>query len=362
MAVLASPFTTVWSKDSELCNPRIQSPNSQIKLSSNENPYGPSSNAKQAIIDSLAVGNRYPGNIKNELANAIAKNEALSSDQVLLSAGSTEILHILGSWLASKPGRFISTEKTFPVLMMCGEALGSTWERLPLDKNLRVDLNRLTDSIKDDTKAIYLCNPNNPTGTALPSNDLVNFCKQLNDDQLLLIDEAYIEYTSGGLKNSMASLIHNHPNILVIRTFSKIYGLAGIRIGYALGNGDLLTKIKNHRVTAQSCCSTTGLAAGLASLADQSFVQSSYQKNATTRKFFTDHLDNWGVTYADSETNFVYYPIDVFELRGKSFRDEMRKNQILCPPFDHEKISYSRTTIGTHEEMTQLVSILSNMI
>ncbi len=334
----------------------------KIKLSSNENPYGPSEKAKAAILESLSVGNRYPNALRNELKEELAKKENLTKDHILLSAGSSEILSILGLWLAHKKGNYVTTKMTFPILMMCTETYDVKWKKVDLDANFKIDLNRLEDAVDEKTDAIYLCNPNNPTATAIEPSDLENFCKQIKSHQIILIDEAYIEYTEGGLKNSMAKLIQAYPNILIIRTFSKIYGLAGMRIGYALGNPLLIQELKSQFIISESCVSSAGLAAAIASLKDQSFVKDSYRKNRDTRKYITDHFDKWGVPYAPSQTNFIYYPIDQFEQGGKSFRSAMAKANILCPPFEQDKSNYSRMTIGTQEEMEKVIRVLKKLI
>ncbi|MEL6988118.1 MAG: aminotransferase class I/II-fold pyridoxal phosphate-dependent enzyme, partial [Bacteroidota bacterium] len=197
-----------------------------IKLSSNENPYGPSNAAKEAILKSLNQANRYPNALRKQLREVIAEKEGLHTDQILLSAGSTEILSILGKHLARLKGHYVTTETTFPVLMMCTEAYDWHWDRVPLDNNFRVDLNQMKDKVSSKTKAIYLCNPNNPTGTFLHRKQLLDFCKEINPDTLIIIDEAYIEYTERGLENSMVQLLDKIPSLIIVRTYSKMYGLA----------------------------------------------------------------------------------------------------------------------------------------
>ncbi len=334
----------------------------KIRISSNENPYGPSERAKAAIVDSLTVGNRYPRALRETLKEAIAKQEDLTADHVLLSAGSTEILKLLGDWLVQKNGNYLTVNNTFPILMMCTKSHGVQWQKVDLDEKFRIDLNRLDTALDDKIDAIYLCNPNNPTGTTLPSSALANFCKKLKPNQIAIIDEAYIEYTEGGIKKSMAKLIQQYPNVLVIRTFSKIYGLAGMRIGYALGDPSLISELKSKYIISESCVSSAGLAAAIASLQDPSFVTSSYNKNKKTRQFIMNQFDKWGIPYASSQANFIYYPIDKFEKKGGSFRTAMIKNNILCPPFKNDKSNYSRMTIGTQEEMETVISVLENLI
>ncbi|MEM8526246.1 MAG: aminotransferase class I/II-fold pyridoxal phosphate-dependent enzyme [Bacteroidota bacterium] len=169
-----------------------------IKLSSNENPYGPSEQAKAAIVESLSIGNRYPNALKEELKRELARKENLTPEHILLAAGSTEILHILGNWLTYKNGNYLTTKNTFPILMMCTEVKGVNWTKIDLDSHFKVDLNRLENAINDLTDAVYICNPNNPTSTIVESADLENFCKNCKSHQVLLIDEAYTNTLKGG--------------------------------------------------------------------------------------------------------------------------------------------------------------------
>ncbi len=339
---------------------RAQSP--QIKLSSNENPYGPSEKAKKAVLESLSKGNRYPNKLREILKQQLAEKEHLTTDHVLISAGSTEILNVLGTWLHEKKGDFVTTENTFPILMLCAENGGISWSRVALDSTFKVDLASLNKSITKNTAAVYICNPNNPTGTSCSPSSLEDFCKQLDPNVVAIIDEAYIEYTSGDLRNSMAKLIHDHPNIIIVRTFSKIYGLAGMRIGYALADPSLINQLKKHYLISESCVSSASLSAAIASLDDQNFVTSSFEKNNSTRKYITDHFDDWEVKYAESSSNFIYFPIDQFQLKGGSFRKAMAKNAILCPPFGQDKSNYSRMTIGTQDEMEKVISVMNKLI
>ena len=334
----------------------------QIRLSSNENPYGPSDRAKKAIINSLSVGNRYPNALREQLKEQISIKENQSTDHILLSAGSSEILSMLGHWLTHKKGKYVTVNNTFPILMMCTETYGIKWQKVELNEKYEIDLNRLQDGINDTTEAIYICNPNNPTGTALDQQALEFFCQKLKPHQTVLIDEAYIEYTDGGIKNSMVRLINKHPNVLIIRTFSKIYGLAGLRVGYALGHPELIKELRSQFIIEESCISSAGLSGAIASLKDIDFVKASYLKNKKTKKYITDHFDKWGIPYARSQTNFIYYPIAQFELRGFDFRITMADHNILCPPFKNEINNFSRMTIGTQHEMEKVISVLKKMI
>lgn len=345
---------TPWSTSLELKSP--------IKLSSNENPYGPSEKAKAAILETLSLGNRYPNALRIALKEELSKKENLPADHILLAAGSTEILGMLGIYLARKNGKYLTTQTTFPVIMNCTESYGISWEKVALDETFHIDLNRLEDRLREQTQAVYLCNPNNPTGTALNAGALALFCKKLKPHQIALIDEAYIEYTDGGIQNSMAKLIQEYPNVLVIRTFSKIYGLAGLRVGYALGNPALIQEIKTSYPVAEASISSAGLSAAQASLKDQDFVKSSFRKNEATRKYVADQLDEWEIPYTDSQANFIYFPIEKFEKKGKRFRSMMAEHQILCPPFGKDNSNLSRMTIGTQEEMEKVIAVMKKMM
>jgi len=204
----------------------------KIRLNSNENPYGPSDVARKAIIDSLMEANRYPWEYINILKEEIAVLEGYPSDHILITAGSTELLGLAGLTFGINGGEILACHPTFDVLPAYAAKIGCTWARTPLTENHQYDLGALSNAASLNTKLIFICNPNNPTGLELPYDDLKYFCEFHAMKYPVYIDEAYIELSPNGRKNSMAGLVEKLPYLIVGRTFSKVHGLAGMRVGY----------------------------------------------------------------------------------------------------------------------------------
>ncbi|MEY3136296.1 MAG: hypothetical protein RL580_28, partial [Pseudomonadota bacterium] len=203
-----------------------------IRLSFNENPWGPGPKARAAIVESLVDGSRYGAQYSTRLIAAIAKQEAVAVERIILGSGSGELLHMLALLMHSR-GRAISCAwPTFGQLMGFGEQLGVPVRRVPLDAQLRHDLPALAASVSSDTGLVYVCNPNNPTGTVVSGVALLEFCRQMASRALVVVDEAYMDLIEPGATSSMIELARNHSNVIVLRTFSKIHGLAGLRVGY----------------------------------------------------------------------------------------------------------------------------------
>lgn len=362
LASLAIPFTGMAAV------PKNRSPNpffhdtQLIRLNANENPYGPSEKAKLAIIESLSLGNRYQIDLREQLKAAIAKKEGLSPENVMLGAGSSEILGIVGVWAGAEKKTILSADRTFPIMMNLAENMGVNWQKTPLDKAHRFDLAAIKKAIRKDTGLVYICNPNNPTSTMLKKEELSNFCQSVSKSHPVFVDEAYIEYTPSGTQNSMAYLIKDNPNIFVARTFSKLYGLAGMRIGYALGHVDRISELKKYHSGYEISISSSGLSAALASLGDDDFLDFSLKKNEETKQLFYKKLKTWDVPYADSVTSFVYFPVDKFISKGQDFGQAFFDHQINCRPFPKEAPKWCRMTMGTTAEMEKALTVLEQLI
>lgn len=204
--------------------------NKKVRLNSNENPYGPSDKARKAVIDILSEGNRYAFNELDDLKKTIAQKNGVDPSFVLLGAGSGELLVQTGIAFGINGGRVLSCYPTFTLLMSYAEQMGATWDRVDLNEKLEYNYQALLAAIKPDTKLVFFCNPNNPTGTFVNTDTVQSFCLEASKKTLVYADEAYLEFMEPAQQKSMVSLVQNNPNIVVSKTFSKIYGLAGLRI------------------------------------------------------------------------------------------------------------------------------------
>ncbi|MDQ4120085.1 MAG: aminotransferase class I/II-fold pyridoxal phosphate-dependent enzyme [Acidobacteriota bacterium] len=320
---------------------------SVIKLSGNENPYGPSPKARKAIIEAVGASNRYPWNDVLTLEKMIAEREGLQPENVVLGAGSSEILVMAGIAYGLDKGEIVAADPTFPWLMRYAVYVGAKTVRVPLDKNHAHDLNAMHDKISANTKLVYVCNPNNPTGTIVPTGQLKQFCADAAKRTAVFVDEAYLEYTDEFPTNSMVDFVRQNANVIVSRTFSKIYGLAGLRIGYGLARKDIADNLKRLRA---SWLNAVSLRAAIASLQDADFVNESRRKNKEVRLFTTREMDKLNLAYVPSHCNSIWLNV------GAGNRDLPAKLakfniQILGANNAPLQSDWARITIGTQEEM-----------
>ena len=195
-----------------------------LQLNWNENPYGPSNYVKQAVNEAMQYASRYPDEEMLRVKAELAEKHKVSASNILLTAGSTEILSLLGQHVGLQKGEILTPYPTFPTALRFGETCGATIKKVSLDEEDRIDLDKVLDAVSSNTKLIFICNPNNPTSTELPTQDLRAFCKKVPENVLICMDEAYIEYSKAGEVGSMIQLVDELSNLIVCRTFSKALG------------------------------------------------------------------------------------------------------------------------------------------
>ena len=278
----------------------------KIRLDSNENPYGPSQKVKDAIIKILTEINRYPITEMDELKLLIANKEGVTPDHVHVGAGSGDILCEAATAFNLEGGRVISAFPTFSLLMNYAELFKATWDKVNLNANLEHDYDAIASAIKSDTRLIFICNPNNPSGTLVDPNKVKTFCEAVSPRVPVYCDEAYIEFLEPSQQMSMVSLVKKGLNVIVSRTFSKIYGLAGIRVGYIIARPDIVRRINafSHDIPV----SHTAIAAAKAAYGDEEFMKMTRTKNVEARAVLTDYLDKRKIAYGKTVTNFVFFP------------------------------------------------------
>ena len=322
-----------------------------IRLNSNENAYGPSEAARKAILDSLSEANRYPRDFITALKEEIAVREGVTTDHILITAGSTELLGLAGLTFGINGGELLACYPTFDFLLSYATKIGCTWARTPLDKNYQYDLGALSNATDTNTKLIFICNPNNPTGVELPYEDLKIFCETFASKYPVFIDEAYIELSPGGRKNSMAGLISKLPYLIVSRTFSKVHGLAGMRIGYAVAQPEVIEAMSKLSTGRSMTLSVPAAAAAMACLKDSAFEKFSREKIVEGRNVVCKAFDQMGVTYLPSSANFVFFKNEKFNTDPVT---AMEQENILIRKYDYVP-GWSRVSIGTVEEMKTFV-------
>lgn len=327
-----------------------------IVLSWNENPYGPSPAARMAITDAIASACRYPDDDIEALVAALAKKEALPSDHIVTGTGSGELLCALGFIHGHEGGEIIAAEPTYLELADYARHAGAHMRFVPVDKQLRHDLTAMRATVSERTRAVYVCNPNNPTGTALPAAAIRAFVESLPEKVTTIVDEAYMDFVDGAGLGSVVDLVREGKRVVILRTFSKIHGMAGVRVGYGIARPDIANELA---ATRMSSANIFAMRAARASLADYAFLTDTRRRILASRIRITRELERLGLAYADPQGNFVFFDTGMPLAR---FARSMRERNILVgrhfPPFD----SWCRITIGTEPQVTAFLDALRAVI
>lgn len=330
-----------------------------VRLGSNENPYGPSAKAKDAIIKMLSEGNRYAFEQMNEFKKILAKKENVTPEHILLGNGSSELLCLAGISAGLEGGRIASPFPTFRSLMEYAGKFNAAWDKVDVNDSLGVDLNALRQAVRPDTRLVFLVNPNNPTGTLLDGDDYRNFCNEISDKTTVFADEAYLEFLEPAQQVSMVELVRKDKNVIVSRTFSKIFGLAGLRLGYAIAHPDRIKNMEKYQMGAALNINQCVLAAAKASLEDEAFMKLSREKNAAARKVMTDYLDSKKIPYGMSYTNFLFFPAP---MDGKTILERTSAKGYQIRVWDYNGREYCRVSIGTLDEMKSFVRTFDEIV
>lgn len=328
-----------------------------VRLGSNENPYGPSAKAREAIQNSISEGNRYAFDQSAELKELLAAHEGVTPDHIFLAAGSGEVLAITGMTVGLEGGAVLSAHPTFTMLMNFAEKFNARWDKVNLDKNMAHDLEAMASAVKPDTRIVFVVNPNNPTGTVVDNARLKSFCVEMAKKTTVFADEAYLEFLDPAQQQSMVELVKQGHNVIVSRTFSKIYGLAGLRVGYAVAKPELIAKLQKNQLG--TILNQAALAAAKASLGDKDFMAYTRKMNAEARTYFTDYLDRKKWFYGKSFTNVVLFPAPK---SGKVILDETMKRGYQIRVWDYQDKEWCRVSIGTLDEMKSFVKAFEEVV
>lgn len=315
-----------------------------IRLGSNENPYGPSQKMREAMASHFDLGCRYPWGYNAGLVELIAQKEGVPEDHIVLVAGSTEGLKVAGLTFG-EGGEIISCAPTFLTMMDYAELWGTDINWVPLTQDLDFDLDEIENRVSYETRLVFLCNPNNPTGKLLPANRVKDFCETVSKKAIVFSDEAYYDFITEPNYPSMVELVKEGKDVIVSRTFSKAYGLAGIRLGYMIARPALANKLK-ERVVANT--NIMAIEAGKAALQDKEFYDFAIQKTNEAKAEIIATLDELKLSYAPSHANFIFFHSgrDIVEL-NKTFAD---KGMIIGRPFP-PLTDWCRISTGTPEEI-----------
>ena len=327
-----------------------------IKLASNENPLGPSPMAAEAVKRAVEESNRYPDGGSNLLRKALAARHGVTPEEIFVGLGSSEIIDLAARSLLRPGLAGVTSEGSYAPYSLAIRAAGAELLQAPLRK-YTYDLTAIARRVTPQTRIVYLANPNNPTGTAIGGEELDEFLSRTRKDVLVVLDEAYIHYAERQGMPRSEELYRKHGNLLILRTFSKVYGLAGLRIGYGIGPAGLLAAF--NRLKTPFNTSGVAQAAALAALDDKEHVRRSVGTNRAERRRLIEGLEKLGLRPVPSETNFVFV-----EMGAQTSRicDELLRRGVIVRPLGWMGFpEAARVSAGRPEENERFLAAMSEI-
>lgn len=334
-----------------------------LKLASNENPLGASTHALRAIQETLGTLHLYPDgggfSLKNKLANVLS----VQAKQITLGNGSNDVLDLIARCFLAKGRNAIFSEHAFAVYPIVTQAVGAESKvaaAYPADHPMPYghDLDAMLNLVDDNTHVVFIANPNNPTGTWLTSDELERFMLRVPKHIIVVVDEAYFEYVTEEEYPDTVQWVEHYPNLIVTRTFSKIYGLAALRVGYAVSHPEIADLL--NRVRQPFNVNSIALAAATAALDDAEQISMSVQVNADGLLQWKEACGSHGWSYIPSVGNFIC--IDVGRPAGPVYEDLLREAVIVRPVANYKLPNHLRITIGTADENTRCIEALKSVL
>jgi histidinol-phosphate aminotransferase len=330
-----------------------------IRLDSNENPNGPGRSALEAVRTMFSESNRYPDTQEDELQAAVAKHQKVAENNVLMACGSGEILRS-ACYAYTGPGKaLVTASPSFETPVGFAESMGAEVRKVPVDKDLRLDLNQMLDKVQG-AGLVFFCNPNNPTATVHGASVVKDFIAQVNKrnpDCMIMMDEAYHEYVEDPDYSTSIPISMDNPKVFTVRTFSKVFGMAGLRAGYAIGRPEALRPMGRHKLG--SGVNVLAAACGIATLPDQAHINAEIKVNRESKAFTVKAFESMGFKPSASQANFIMVPIG---RDSRTFKDECAKHGILVgrpfPPLT----THLRVSIGTMEEMKKAADVFKQVL
>jgi histidinol-phosphate aminotransferase len=326
-------------------------PNS-IKLASNENPVGPSPMALRALQDAFSGINRYPDGSGYYLKRALSESLSVGEDELILGNGSNELLETAVRTFMKDDDEAVMATPSFVIYAMAVQSIGGKAVQVPL-RNHTHDLAAMAEAITPKTKIIFIGNPNNPTGTCTGKDEFDRMMGQVSDDILVVVDEAYYEYVTDPDYADSMKYLRSDKNILILRTFSKIYGLAGLRLGYGIAKKDILAAM--NRLRAPFNTNSLAQKAAVAALRDKEHVDHSRKVNEEGKHYLYRELGSLGAAYVPTEANFIYMPVE----DAAKLYDGLLKQGVIIRPIGPKAV---RVTIGLSEENRRFIEALKTVI
>ncbi len=335
----------------------------EIRISSNENPLGPGEVAIRALKDQFDQGGRYPFNARvadSSLTEKLAERFDVQPANITLGAGSGEILRNAVRSFTSKNRPLVTADPSFENPVRTAELLGAPIESVPVSDDLGLDMDTMLSAARG-AGLVFLCNPNNPTATVHSWDEVAYFVAHVYESSpgtAILVDEAYHDYVTDDAYRSAVPFAMKYPNVFVTRTFSKAYGMAGLRVGYAIGQAETIEKLAKFKLTLN--VNVLAVGAAVASLGDPQHIEEERERNTEARKFTRDFFTAAGYKSTDSQANFIFVEIG---RPAKEFREACEKYKVKVgrdfPPFEK---THTRISIGTMDEMRRATEVFANVL
>jgi histidinol-phosphate aminotransferase len=326
------------------------------RLCYNENPLGPSPLAMQAMIDNVNMSHRYPDWYAESLKNDLAELHDVAVQKVIAGCGATEILRLCAMAYATPGNNVITPYPSYSQFPADANLLDADVVYSDLDDDYKVDLDDMADRVNGNTTAVCITNPNNPTATVLPATDIEAFVNSMPAHVVTIIDEAYHEFVDDPSYESAIDLVRRDKDVIVIRTFSKVYGLAGMRIGYAIGKQSRISELRSWLVYAS--VSRLGLKAAQAALNDNDHINSTVALNSQAKQYCFDNFDRLGLSYIPSQTNFFMVET---EMDGSDLAGALSQRGISVR-YGWGMPRHIRVSTGTMAEMESFITALEDIL
>ncbi|GAB3688119.1 histidinol-phosphate transaminase [Spirosoma flavus] len=347
-----TPFVSSFTNEFAFADdPFSNMPKLRARLFANENPLGISKNAKEALIKATEIGNRYAWMEFAELKKLIATDDGVKTEQIMMSPGSSDVLMAAADYFSKGGGTILTSVMTYDDLLQRAEKFGAKIKAIPMTKDYKFDLPAIKAAITPDVKMVYIVNPNNPTGTIVPTAELEAFCREVAPKVPVFIDEAYIDFFEPADRPKLGKLVNEGLNVILARTFSKIHGFAGLRLGYAIAQPAMLKTLRDY-TNGDFAVSITTLMAGIASYQDKEWQNHCRAENAKARAYTTKALTDLGYEVIPSSTNFILFPI---RMKTAAFSNQMYGQGIGIQTRDFGGQPFCRVSVGTMDEMAIFV-------
>ncbi|MEO0251042.1 MAG: histidinol-phosphate transaminase [candidate division WOR-3 bacterium] len=328
-----------------------------IKLASNENPLGPSPMAVKAVENIIKDAHLYPDDSSYVLIDKLSRLNNVSMDEIILGNGSVEIMLMIALGFVNPGETIIASEKSFIMYRIVSDIIGANFKEVPMAGG-KIDLQGILNAITDDTKVVFIANPNNPTGTFNPKEEVEDFMNKVRDDVIVVWDEAYYEYARGEDFKETLGYVKEGRNVVILRTFSKIYGLAGLRVGYGFAKKEIIDVLRRVRLPFN--VNSFAQVAAINALDDKEHVEKSVKINMEGLQFLYQELSDLGLKYYKSRGNFIL--VDFGMDSDKPYKYLLERGIITRPVKNYNLPTCLRISVGLPEQNKKLVEAIREFV